>query len=352
MDPNTGKKGMFNKLSKKQAMELLRKEKFKRKTVSFYSYVIIKDPNKLRDDLYRDWLELGVLGRIYLANEGINAQLSVPEHNWEKFKTNVYTNKYFSKIPFKIGLEDQKDSFFKLTIKVRKQIVADGLKANEYDVTNVGKHLTAKQWNKAMENGAIVVDMRNHYESEIGKFKGAICPDVETFKEELPLVKDILKGKEEEPILLYCTGGIRCEKTSAYLKHHGFQDVNQLHGGIIDYARQLKEDDTLSNNYIGKNFVFDERRAESISEDVISNCHQCGAPFDTHVNCKNVNCNLLFLQCDNCKVKYQNCCSVECIDVINLPPEQQKKIRKGSSKKKMYYSHKRVNLNLKLNKND
>ena len=205
------------------------------------------------------------------------------------FKANVHENKYLSDIPFKIAVEDDGRSFFKLTIKVRQQIVADGLAIDEYDVTNVGKHLTAEQWNQAMENGATVVDMRNHYESEIGKFQAAICPDVETFKEELPKVKEILRGKEDKQILLYCTGGIRCEKASAYLKHHGFQDVNQLHGGIIDYARQLDQDVSLQNYYIGKNFVFDERRGERISEDVISNCHQCGSPFDTHVNCKNVN---------------------------------------------------------------
>ena len=160
----------------------------------------------------------------------------------------------------------------------------------------------------------------------------------------------MLEGKEDEQILLYCTGGIRCEKTSAYLKHHGFQDVNQLHGGIIDYARQLDSDESLNNNFEGKNFVFDERRGERISDDVISSCHQCGDPFDTHVNCKNVNCNLLFLQCDNCKEKYENCCSVDCIEIVNLPFEESKQLRKGSDNKKMYYSHKRVNLN--LNKKD
>jgi UPF0176 protein len=249
-------------------------------------------------------------------------------------------------MPFKIAVEDDGNSFFKLTIKVRKQIVSDGLPIDEYDVTNVGQHLDAKSWNNALEKGATVVDMRNHYESEIGKFKGAICPDVETFKEELPEVKKMLQGKEDEQILLYCTGGIRCEKTSAYLKHHGFQDVSQLHGGIIDYARQLDSDESLNNNFVGKNFVFDERRGERISDDVISSCHQCGEPFDTHVNCGNVNCNLLFLQCDSCKEKYENCCSVECIEIVNLPIDEQKKLRKGTDNKKMYYSHKRVNLNL------
>ena len=275
MDPNAGKKNMFNKLSKNQGLQLLQKEGFERKTVSFYRYVIINNPSKLRDELYKKWNKLGVLGRIYIAHEGINAQLSVPKHNWERFKVSVLKNKYFLKIRFKKAIEESKYSFFKLTIKVRKQIVADGLPIDEYDVTNVGNHLDAKQWNEALDNGAIVVDMRNHYESEIGKFKGAICPETETFKEELTEVKNILKGKETQKVLLYCTGGIRCEKTSAYLKHHGFQDINQLHGGIIDYARQLKENKKLKNNYVGKNFVFDERRGERISEDVISNCHQC-----------------------------------------------------------------------------
>ena len=350
MDPNTGKKNMFNKLNKEQGLKLLEQEDFKRKTVSFYRYVIIDSPADLRDELYEAWKELGILGRIYLAHEGVNAQLSVPEPHWEAFVKNVLENPLFKDMPFKIALEDDGNSFFKLTIKVRKQIVADGLPIDEYDVTNVGVHLDAKSWNDALEKGATVVDMRNHYESEIGKFKGAICPDVETFKEELPEVKKMLEGREDEQILLYCTGGIRCEKTSAYLKHHGFQDVNQLHGGIIDYARQLDSDESLNNNFEGKNFVFDERRGERISDDVISSCHQCGDPFDTHVNCKNVNCNLLFLQCDNCKEKYENCCSVDCIEIVNLPFEESKQLRKGSDNKKMYYSHKRVNLN--LNKKD
>ena len=131
--------------------------------------------------------------------------------------------------------------------------------------------------------------MRNHYESEIGRFKGAICPETETFREELPVVKKLLEGKERKKILLYCTGGIRCEKTSAYLKHYGFTDVNQLHGGIIDYVRQLKQDTSLKNNFQGRNFVFDERRGERVSNDIISDCHQCGSACDVHVNCKNVN---------------------------------------------------------------
>ncbi len=347
MDPNSGKPGMFNKLSKKQAMEVLENEEFARTTISFYKYTIINLPNELRDILYKSWSQKNILGRIYIAQEGINAQISIPNHNIQSFKSDLESNKYLKDISFKIAVEDDGKSFFKLTIKVRKQIVADGLTLNEYDVTNVGKHLNAKQWNNAIKNGALVVDMRNHYESEIGRFKGAICPDVETFKEELPFVKELLKDEKKKKILLYCTGGIRCEKTSAYLKHHGYQDVNQLHGGIIDYARQIKADQSLDNYFQGKNFVFDERRGERISKDVISSCHQCGKTCDTHVNCQNVNCNLLFIQCVECQKIYENCCSTDCIEVKQLPREEQKLLRKGKNNKKMYYSHKRVKLKLK-----
>lgn len=350
MDPNGSKKGMFNKLGKSQAIEKLNNELFNRKTVSFYRYVLLENTLDLRDKLYLQWKELGVLGRIYLAHEGINAQLSVPENNWKKFVSNVNTYSQFKRMPFKIAVEDDGKSFFKLTIKIRNQIVADGLRLDEYDVSNVGMHLDAKDWNKAIDNGAIVVDMRNHYESEIGKFEGAICPKSEIFKEELPEVKKLLEGKEEQKILLYCTGGIRCEKTSAYLKHHGFADVSQLHGGIIDYTRQLQRNNTLENKFEGKNFVFDERLGERISNKIISNCHQCGTPSDSHINCKNVNCNLLFIQCEKCKKEHEGCCSPKCISLKKLPQEEQEEIRKGQQNKKRFHSHSKVDLRKAFNK--
>ncbi|MEE2954014.1 MAG: rhodanese-related sulfurtransferase [Bacteroidota bacterium] len=344
MDPNAKKSNLVNKLNREQAISRLKKEHFPRKTISFYRYTILEDPYKLRDILFQEWNSLNVLGRIYLANEGINAQLSLPENNWDIFKAQLYCHQPFKNMPFKHALREDHISFLKLTIKVRNQIVADGLSQNEYDVTNVGKHLTAREWNEEIDQGAIVVDVRNHYESEVGRFQGAICPQVETFQDELPFIKETLKGEEGKKILLYCTGGIRCEKTSAYLKYHGFKDVNQLHGGIIDYARQLKKDKTISNKFKGKNFVFDERLAERISDEIISNCHQCEAPADTHVNCVNVNCNLLFIQCNSCSKKHKECCSPECINIIQLTDEQQKSLRAGVSHKKRFHSHKKIDL--------
>ena len=131
---------------------------------------------------------------------------------------------------------------FYILIKIKDKIVADGLDDSSFDVTDTGKHLSANEFNQAMKApNTIVVDMRNQYESEVGHFQGAICPDADTFREELPMVKDQLKGKEDKKILLYCTGGIRCEKASAYLKHNGFKDTNQLHGGIIEYKNEIEK---------------------------------------------------------------------------------------------------------------
>jgi UPF0176 protein len=338
MDPNAGKKGLINRLSREQLQARLDAEDFKRITVSFYRYVILEDAHAMRDQLFQEWSELNCLGRIYVAREGINAQMNVPEHHWERFVKEVHAKPEFKDIPFKIAVEDDGKSFLKLVIKVRERILADGLEDNSYDVTNVGHHLDADEWNRAMEEGAVVVDMRNHYESEIGHFENSILPEAETFRDELPEVLEKLKGQEDQKILLYCTGGIRCEKTSAYLKHHGFKDVNQLHGGIIDYARQIKTKE-LPNKFHGKNFVFDERLGEGISNEVISHCHQCGEPCDTHINCANVACNLLFIQCPNCAAKYEKCCSEECQEVVHLSPEEQKAIRKNTEQKKRFHSH-------------
>lgn len=305
-------------------------EGFKRIPISFYRYVLITDPDVLRMKLYKEWNELGVLGRIYLAPEGVNAQLCIPEHNFEKFRKAIDAREEFKDVPFKVGLEDSM-SFIKLNIKTRKQIVADGLTIDDYDITNVGNHLEPEEFNQAMEDPeTIVVDMRNHYESRIGHFQGAITPDVDTFKEQLPMVKNNLKGNEEKKILLYCTGGIRCEKASAYLKHYGFNDVNQLHGGIIDYGHAVKEG-RINSKFKGKNFVFDERLSERLTEDILTACDQCGNKADRQINCINETCHLLFIQCDACGEKMNNSCSNECKEFAKLPVKERRRLRKNNS---------------------
>jgi UPF0176 protein len=337
-----------NRVNKKELKERILQETSKRITLSFYRYIIIHNAKEVRDTLFVQWKAMSILGRTYIAREGINAQISVPEENVEKFKKELSADARFADIPIKIAIEDNGKSFYNLTIKVRNKIVSDGLNDDAFDVTNVGKHLNAREFNEAMEKpDTIVVDMRNHYESEVGRFVGAICPDADTFRDELPIVLNELKDKKDKKIIMYCTGGIRCEKASAFLKHHGFTDVNQLHGGIIDYVRQLKVEN-LPSKFIGKNFVFDERMGERITEDVISKCHQCNDPSDNHINCANDNCHLLFIQCEKCAGKMKGCCTPDCMQIIALPAQEQKALRKGRKKENCHAVYKsRLRPNLK-----
>ena len=321
---------LYNKLSAKERAELIDKSGKKRLTLSFYKYAKIGNLQIFRDHLFITWNTMEVLGRIYIAHEGINAQLSLPADRFEAFKAHLDSITFLKEVRLNIAVEQDNKSFLKLKIKVRDKIVADGLNDNSFDVRNKGIHVSAKQFNDLIEDETtVLVDMRNHYESEIGHFKNAITPDVDTFRESLDIIEnDLNDQKEDKKLVMYCTGGIRCEKASAYFKHKGFKNVYQLEGGIIEYTRQVKEQD-LENKFVGQNFVFDDRRAERISADIVSNCHQCGNPFDLHTNCANEACHLLFIQCNACKDIMENCCSSRCMEINRLPYEEQKAIRKG-----------------------
>jgi UPF0176 protein len=322
---------LYNQLSNDQRIALLEEAGEDRLTLSFYQYFKIEDPKAFRDELYKVWDKLGVLGRTYVASEGINSQISLPAPQLENFRTHLYSvDDALNDIRLNVAVEQDNMSFLKLKIKVRDKIVADGLEDESFDVTDIGVHLKAQDFNEIIEDeNTVLIDMRNHYETEIGHFKGAITPDVDTFKQSLPIIEEDLKDhKEDKNLVMYCTGGIRCEKASAYYKHKGFKHVYQLEGGIIEYTNQVQAEG-LENKFIGKNFVFDERRAERISDDVIAQCHQCGEPADTHVNCRNKACHLLFIQCDKCNTEMEGCCSNECKEIIHLPEEEQKNIRQG-----------------------
>ena len=323
---------LYNTLSAEERKALIAEAGLDRLTISFYAYHQIGNPSLFRDYLFIHWNDLEVLGRIYVAHEGINAQLSVPAIHFNAFKAHLDSITFLENVRLNIAIEQDNFSFLKLKVKVRHKIVADGLNDASFDVTDIGVHLDAEKFNDIIEDpNTVLVDMRNHYESEIGHFKNAVTPDVDTFRDSLDLIEEDLRAhKEDKNLVMYCTGGIRCEKASAYYKHKGFKNVFQLEGGIIEYTRQV-ENKGLENKFIGKNFVFDHRRAERISEDVIAHCHQCGNSCDTHVNCANEACHLLFIQCPTCANAMDDCCSDACKEVNNLPFEEQKALRKGKT---------------------
>jgi UPF0176 protein len=323
---------LVNRINREVLKQRLREERIRRRTISFYRYVHIGSPGGLRDELFMEWSEMNCFGRIYVAAEGINAQMSVPEDQWDKFLAALYARPEFSGIPVKEAVDGNGKSFYKLVVKVRDKIVADGISDPDFDPSDTGSYLDAQGFNEAIDDErTIVVDMRNHYESEVGRFDRAFCPDADTFREELPLVVGHLKGMEHRKVVMYCTGGIRCEKASAYLKHKGFKDVHHLRGGIIQYAKEVREKN-LDSRFRGVNFVFDERMAERITPDVLSVCHQCGEPSDTHVNCANSDCHLLFIQCASCAVKMNGCCTTACMEFAALPLDRQRELRKGKVK--------------------
>lgn len=320
---------LHNRISRRELKERILQDNTPRTTISFYCYFKIEDPALFRNQLYRDFTNLGVLGRIYIASEGINAQISVPAGNFEKFKEVLYGVESLNGLRLNIAVDDDGKSFYVLDIKVRHKIVADGIEDPAFDMANKGKYVNAERFNElTSEPETIVIDMRNHYEYEVGHFEKAIEIPSDTFREQLPMAVDMMQEHKDKNIIMYCTGGIRCEKASAYMLHRGFQNVFHLEGGIINYVNQAREKG-LDIKFHGKNFVFDQRLGERITEEIISTCHQCGQPADTHVNCVNDACHLLFIQCDECRREFENCCSKSCQDFIHLSPEEQKQQRSG-----------------------
>lgn len=330
---------LHNRISNEELKRRLYAETEPRTTVSFYQYFPIADPQAFRDQLFIRFDALQVFGRIYIAHEGINAQVSVPSGRFEAFKEALYSSDPALKgLRMNIAVDDDGKSFWVLRMKVREKIVADGIEDPAFNMANKGKYLKAAEVNEMLEKpDTIVVDMRNHYEYEVGHFEGAIEIPSDTFRQQLPMAAELLADKKDQTIVMYCTGGIRCEKASAYMLHQGFQHVYHVEGGIIEYANKAREQG-LPLKFKGKNFVFDERLGERITDDVIAACHQCHKPADTHTNCKNEGCHLLFIQCKSCAEQYDGCCSEACADIIRLPAEEQAALRKGVDKGQMIFS--------------
>ncbi|UPT55582.1 rhodanese-related sulfurtransferase [Dickeya zeae] len=321
---------LHNRVSNEELKAHMLAETEPRTTVSFYKYFQLDEPQAFRDALYIAFDRARVFGRVYIAHEGINAQISVPASRFEDFRAALYSaHPALNGVRLNIALEDDGKSFWVLRMKVRDRIVADGIEDASFDPTRVGQYLKAEEVNRMADDpDTLFVDMRNHYEYEVGHFENALEVPSDTFREQLPMAVDMLANARDKNIVMYCTGGIRCEKASAYMLHHGFRNVYHVEGGIIEYVRQAKSRG-LPLKFIGKNFVFDERMGERVSNDVIAHCHQCGEPCDTHVNCKNQGCHLLFIQCPTCAEKYADCCSSACQEETQLPLEEQRLRRKN-----------------------
>lgn len=342
---------LHNRISQAELKKLLYAETEHRTTISFYQYFPVDDTKLFRDEMYKALNDLKVFGRIYIATEGINAQISVPDGNVNAFKKYLDSIDALNNIRLNIAVDDDGKSFWVLKIKVREKIVADGIDDPGFSMQNKGKYVNAAQMNELMQDkDTVVIDMRNHYEYEVGHFVKAVEIPSDTFRDQLPMAVEMMQDKKDKNIIMYCTGGIRCEKASAYMKHHGFEHVYHLEGGIINYARQAK-DAGLETKFFGKNFVFDDRLGERITEDVISKCHQCGKPADTHTNCKNDGCHLLFIQCDDCAKAFDGCCTVECKAIYNLPEAEQAVLRKGVEKEQMIFNKSKQRLRPTIEEN-
>lgn len=344
---------LHNRVSNQELRARMLDESEPRTTVSFYRYFTLSDPQGFRDDLYRVLTALQVFGRVYIAAEGINAQISVPQSRFNALRAVLSAaHPQLDGLRLNVALDDDGKSFWVLRMKVRPRIVADGIEDPAFNPANVGRYLQAEEVNALADDpDALFVDMRNHYEYEVGHFDNAIEIPSDTFRKQLPMAVDMLRHDKDKKIVMYCTGGIRCEKASAWMLHNGFKNVYHVEGGIIEYARRAREKG-LPLKFTGKNFVFDERLGERITPDIIAHCHQCGAPCDSHTNCRNQGCHLLFIQCPACAENYDGCCSVTCQEELSLPLFEQRSRRAGRENGMKIFNKSRERLQLTLTGDD
>ena len=281
----------------------------KYKVISFYKYVDVENPKSLATE-HLDWcLANGVKGKVYLAKEGISGSVFGNDEVTSKYKNQLKSYKIFENVWFKETPTDQV-AFNKMHVRVKNEIVNSGLNKTSLEYT--APKLTPEQLLKFYEHKKdfVIVDARNWYESKIGKFKNAITPQITHFRE-WPKVVESLSEYKDKTIVTYCTGGIRCEKASAYMREQGFKDVYQIDGGILNYIQQFPD-----TYWEGGMFVFDDRRVfePNTKEELkyTANCHFCGKPTSYHINCHNIDCDKIIVCCHDCKIENEYCCCDEC----------------------------------------
>jgi len=274
------------------------------KTISFYKYVPVKNPQVLHNFIRTNCSNLDILGRILIGKEGINCAVSGKKENIEKFKQILMRNALFPDLTFR-EQESSSKTHHKLVIKVRKEICVFG---KEVNLENKGEHLSPEELKKWYDNNEefYIVDARNDYEYKIGKFRNAIELPIKNFRE-FHKATEVLEPLKDKKVVLYCTGGIRCEKASAYMKEQGFNNVYQVEGGIINYVNKIPK----NNEWEGGLFVFDDRLVSDLGKP-ITECKHCQEDCELYVNCHNLDCDKLTLMCTSCQEKMNKTCSEEC----------------------------------------
>lgn len=277
----------------------------------YYKFVHLENPQGFREAHFAKCLELGLKGRVLIAREGINGTLAGPVEQTKAYKKFLHSLPGFAETQFKCEKVDS-IPFEKLKVKLRPSVLNMGLKPEEdVDPSRLtAHHVSPVEWKRILdtEKDFVLLDVRNNYESRVGHFRGAICPDLEGFSD-FPRWVEELEVHKDKKILMYCTGGIRCEKFSSLLLQRGFKDLHQLEGGILNYAREIG-----GEHFEGRCFVFDDRLVVDVKTkpDVIASCHYCGSREDRYVNCANMECNQLFIVCDACAEKQGAACSEAC----------------------------------------
>ena len=283
------------------------KMKLKNSVLSFYKYVRIGNPAKIQEEQIKLCKSLNLLGRILLGEEGINGSVYGAKESVQAYRQELSKSGLFCGIEFK-EQPSQKPAFRKLFVRIRKEIVNSGL---EVDLKNTADFVSPQELKKMLDKNEdiVLVDVRNDYESRIGRFKNARTMSMKNFRD-FPNYVDEIKDLKDKNVVTYCTGGIRCEKASAFLKESGFKNVSQLKGGILSFGNEFPD-----TYWQGKCFVFDDRIAIEINEkntEPLNECSWCGKKCGNYLNCYNIECDRLFICCEECSEKSNKSCSEEC----------------------------------------
>lgn len=286
-----------------------------KKIILFYKYINLDKLSLLREELFSSCCQLNLKGRVFIGNEGINGTLGGATEEIDSFVAYMRKSSLFFDVDFKESFAEG-ECFPKLKVKIRPEIVKFGADKSTYDTKNTGVHLTPHEVHELLSNkpdNLIILDARNNFESAIGKFENAITPDIEYFRQFPQYLDEHAEMFKDKQVLMYCTGGIRCELATAYLKSKNVaQKVYQIEGGIHRYIEQFPD-----GFFRGKNYVFDGRVAMKANEDILSNCVGCKKSCDEYINCINTLCNNQCIMCQPCQIKFKETCSNNCLSLLH-----------------------------------